>query len=168
MLQILLAETNKYKNDIRELFFENLSATNLLIEREFNIKYDVDAFLAQDLANLGQFSPPTGRFLLAEIAGAIAGCAALRELDANTGEVKRMYVRSPFRRQGIGRALLYAIIDQAQQIGYTKLRLDAAPFAQAAQQLYASAGFVAIAPYPESEIPQEYHQVWKFMELIIK
>lgn len=153
MLQILLTETNKHQNDIRKLFFENLSATNLLIEREFNIKYDVDAFLAQ-WANLGQFSPPTGRFLLAEITGVIAGCVALRKLDANTGEVKRMYVRSPFRRQGIGRALLYAIIDQAQQIGYTKLRLDSAPFAQAAQQLYASAGFVAIAPYPESEIPQ--------------
>lgn len=167
MLRIIPIE-DEHRNYIRELFFENLSATNLRVEREFNINYDVDAFLAQDLANLGQFSPPTGRLLLAEFEGKIAGCAGLRKLDANISEVKRMYVRPQFRGQGIGRALLYAIIDQAQQVGYTKLRLDAAPFAQAAQRLYACAGFVEIAPYPESEIPQDYHQAWKFMELIIK
>lgn len=168
MLQILQAETDEHQSYIRDLFFENLSATNSLVNREFNIDYDVDAFLAQDLANIAQFSPPTGRLLLAEIEGKIVGCAGLRRINVNIGEVKRMYVRREFRCQGIGRALLDAIIKAAQQIGYTKLRLDSAPFAQAAQQLYTSAGFVNIVPYSESEIPEEYHHAWKFMELKIQ
>jgi hypothetical protein len=35
---------------------------------------------------------------------------------------------------------------------------------KAAHALYRSAGFQKIEPYPESEIPPEFHQHWVFME----
>jgi ribosomal protein S18 acetylase RimI-like enzyme len=86
----------------------------------------------------------------------------------NVGEIKRMYVKPEFRRKGIGKYLLETILNEARQIGYSKIRLETAPFSQTAQLLYRSFGFQDIEPYPEGEIPPEYYPSWFFMELILK
>jgi N-acetylglutamate synthase-like GNAT family acetyltransferase len=124
--------------------------------------------LEHNMAILHQFAPPTGRLLLAESEGKIAGCAGLRKIEEDVDEVKRMYVRPEYRRRGIGRSLLQGIIHEACQIGYSKLRLDSAPFAKEAQALYYSVGFQKIEPYPESEIPEKYHSRWVFMGMVLK
>lgn len=95
------------------------------------------------------------------------GCVGLKPLNVQIGEVKRFYVRSAYRRQGIGRALLTALIKEAQEARYIKLRLDHAPWARSAQYLYRSIGFQEIEPYSESEIPEQYHQQWYFLELAL-
>lgn len=167
MLRIIQFDSEKYISHVQKLFCENLSLTNLKIVSEFNINIDVNAMLEHNMATLHQFAPPTGSLLLAEFEGKIAGCAGLRKIGEGVGEVKRMYVRPEYRRRGIGRSLLLAIINEACQIGYFKLRLDAAPFAKEAHALYYSVGFQNTEPYPESEIPQKYHPRWVFMELVI-
>ena len=106
--------------------------------------------------------------MLGESETKIAGCACLRKIGEDIGEIKRMYVKPEFRRKGIGRSLLQAIIHEAWQIGYSKIRLDTAPFAKEAQALYRSLGFQEIEPYPESEIPETYRPSWVFMELVMK
>lgn len=168
MLKIIQVKTNEQKRHIRELFWEYLNSANLMFSREFDISFDVNAFLEQDMAKLQQFAPPQGRLLLGEYETKIAGCACLRKIGDDVGEIKRMYVRPEFRRKGIGRSLLQAIIHEARQIGYLKIRLDTAPFAKEAQALYRSLGFQEIEPYPESEIPEKYRPSWVFMELLIK
>ncbi|BAY42755.1 GCN5-related N-acetyltransferase [Scytonema sp. HK-05] len=168
MLKIQQVETDEHRCHVRELFWENLSSTNLMIIHEFGISSDVSAILEQDMAKLQQFAPPQGRLLLGEYETKIAGCACLRKIGEDVGEIKRMYVRPEFRRKGIGRSLLQAIIHEAKQIGYSKIRLDTAPFAKAAQALYRSLGFQEIEPYPESEIPEKFRPSWVFMELVIK
>ena len=80
------------------------------------------------------------------------------------GEIKRMYVRPQFRGKGIGRASLEALVDEARESGYPKVRLDSARFMKAAQSLYRSAGFREVEPYPESEIPPDLQENWIFME----
>ena len=165
MLKIIQA-TEEHISNVRELFQQNFSSTNLMISREFNIDFDVNAFLEQEMAKIKQFYPPSGQLLLAEYE-VIIGCACLRKIGENVGEVKRMYVRPEYRRKGIGRSLLQAIITEARQIGYSKIRLDSAPFAKSAQALYYSTGFRNIEPYSESEIPKEYHSRWVFMELVL-
>ena len=165
MLKIIQA-TEEHISNVRELFQENFSSTNLMISREFNISLDVNASLEQDIATIQRFFPPSGCLLLAEYEE-IVGCACLRKIGKNVGEIKRMYVRPKYRRKGIGRCLLQAIITEARQIGYSKIRLDSAPFAKSAQSLYYSTGFQNIEPYPESEIPKEYHSRWVFMELVL-
>jgi len=90
--------------------------------------------------------------------------ACLKALEGDIGEIKRMYVRPEYRGQGIGRALLEQLFDEALDIGYVKLRLDSALFMKEAHQLYRAMGFKATAPYPGSEILPEYHSFWVFME----
>ncbi len=166
-LKIIQVETDEQKHHVKELFWENLSSTHLMFVREFNISFDVNAMLERDMAKLQQFAPPSGRLLLGECEGKIAGCAGLRKIGENVGEIKRMYVRREYRRKGIGRSLVKAIINESHQIGYLNLRLDSAPFAKEAHALYRSLGFHKREPYAESDIPQKYHCRWVFMEMAL-
>ena len=87
---------------------------------------------SEELATLpGKYTPPRGTLLLAFCGGAIAGCGALRSLDENVCEMKRLYVRPEFRCQGIGRIIAERLIGEAKRIGYALMRLDTIPEADA-------------------------------------
>ncbi|HSS45183.1 MAG TPA: GNAT family N-acetyltransferase [Thermoanaerobaculia bacterium] len=102
----------------------------------------------QELARLpGDYAPPSGRLLLASSDHEIAGCVALRKIEEDVCEMKRLYVRNAFRGQGVGRKLAEAILGEARRIGYRKMRLDTMPSMRAAIPLYRSLGFSEIAPY---------------------
>lgn len=106
----------------------------------------------QELAGLpGDYGQPRGALLLALIEGQVAGCCALRPLDTvdypNAAEMKRLYVRKPFRRFGLGRQLAEAILDAARAAGYHSVLLDTLDDMEAARQLYAELGFEEIPPY---------------------
>jgi ribosomal protein S18 acetylase RimI-like enzyme len=91
--------------------------------------------------------------ILAEVDGIAQGCVALRRLDAQTAEVKRLYVRPGHRGQGIGRALADAAIEAARRQGHRRLVLDSLPTMQAAIALYRLLGFretTAYLPEPTS------------------
>ena len=105
-----------------------------------------------ELANLpGEYAPPTGHLLLAFVDGALAGCGGFRPLPdadaANACEMKRLFVRPAFRRFGLGRALAEALIDEARRAGYSTMLLDTLDEMESARELYASIGFVEVAPY---------------------
>ena len=107
----------------------------------FQVSFEVEAIVERDMNELYKLSPPRGRLLLAQTKDQIAGLGGLRESAQDIGEIKRMYVRPNFRGRGIGRMLLEALIEQARQIGYGKIRLDVGPYATSAQKLYRAAGF---------------------------
>lgn len=166
MLNVIQGDIKEHESMIIKLFDEYLNWTNLMFYQEFGIRFEVHAFLEKDMAQLQQFAPPDGRLLLGEYdESKIAGCACLRKIGESVGEIKRMYVRPDFRRKGIGRCLLQTIIQEAQEIGFLKLRLDTALYAKEAQALYRHLGFQNTAPYAESEIPEKYRPYWVFMEL---
>ena len=108
----------------------------------------------QELANLpGDYAPPDGRLLLAECDGQLAGCVALHKLEDSICEMKRLYLRSQFRGQGLGRALADRIITEARQMGYERMRLDTVePVMKDAVRMYRSIGFREIAPYRSNPI----------------
>ena len=105
-----------------------------------------------ELAGLpGEYAAPGGHLLLAFVDGALAGCAGLRRIAdvdyANACEMKRLYVRSAFRRFGLGRLLAQRLMDEARGIGYSAMLLDTLDDMESARGLYGTLGFEEIAPY---------------------
>ena len=94
----------------------------------------------------------------------LVGMGGLRELTPETGEIKRMYVLPAHRKKGFGKEILHHLIQQAQELGFSRLILDTGISLTAALNLYSSTGFSEIEEYPESEIPEEFRPYWLFLE----
>jgi GNAT superfamily N-acetyltransferase len=112
---------------------------------------------AAELADLpGQYAEPRGALLMALVNEELAGCCALRPLDAadysNACEMKRLYVRQAFRRSGVGRQLVEAILDCALRAGYACVLLDTLDDMESARALYQDLGFQEIPPYYHSPL----------------
>jgi putative acetyltransferase len=108
----------------------------------------------QELAGLpGHYAPPEGRLLLAEYEGLLAGCVALHKWESGICEMKRLYLRPAFRGKGFGRGLASAIIAEARNIGYQRMRLDTIePIMKDAVEMYRKLGFREIEPYRTNPI----------------
>jgi ribosomal protein S18 acetylase RimI-like enzyme len=107
-----------------------------------------------EFANLpGSYAAPHGRLLLARDAGHVVGCAALRQVDSSTCEMKRVYVRPQARGHSLGRQLAERLLHEAREAGYQRICLDVLPEFTAAQQLYRSLGFIPTEPVSFNPIP---------------
>ncbi|MDQ6801951.1 MAG: GNAT family N-acetyltransferase [Acidobacteriota bacterium] len=90
-----------------------------------------------------------GEFMVAYRDGVPVACGAVRLLDANSAELKRMYVTPAARGQGVGRAILGALEAEARRIGARRLLLETGIRQTAAVRLYERSGFYHIEPYGE-------------------
>src|SRR5581483_5830737 len=91
----------------------------------------------REIAELpGAYAPPRGALLVARAGAELAGCVALRPLDGDTCEMKRLFVPATARGLGLGERLARAIVDEARRLGYRRMRLDTLPTMGAAQSLY--------------------------------
>jgi len=150
---------------IEELFREYLVWANSRANSEFGVGFNVNNVFNQDFNKLDKVTLPGGCLLLAKYELNIFVWVGLRKIDEESGEIKRMYVRPEYQRKVMERRLLEALIEEARCIGYSKIKLDSAPFAREARAFYQKMGFRDIDPYPESEAPREYYSQWAFMEI---
>src|SRR5689334_6287498 len=104
----------------------------------------------------GEFDPPTGVFLVAEVDGVPAGSAAWRLLGDGRAEMKRVYVEPAFRRRGLARVLVDALEADAAAAGVRSLELNTGPEQPEAIALYAALGYTPVpgfgvyAGYPDA------------------
>lgn len=133
-----------------------------MLFREYAMSPGVEVCLhdfEREIASLpGSYGRPTGRLLLAlhhDLAGndEPIGCVGLRNLEKQTCEMKRLYVRAGFREEGVGRALVENLIEDARAMDYKALRLDTLPIMLEAQRLYRRLGFVEIPAYLKNPTP---------------
>jgi putative acetyltransferase len=130
---------------VRDLFREYAA--------ELGINLNFQGF-EDELADLpGCYEAPFGCILLAYDGEALAGCVALRPLEDDTAEIKRMYVRPAHRRKGMAAALATSVLQVAFGGGYRRVRLDTLRSMTPARALYESFGFREIAPYYHNPIP---------------
>lgn len=128
----------------RELFLE--------YEQSIGVSLCFQGFGREVSTLPGDYAPPRGRLWIAEVHGAIAGCAALRPLGERDAEMKRLYVRPQFRGTRLGLALAELVIETARGLGYATLKLDTLPSMTEAQRLYTRLGFVDTAPYNDNPV----------------
>ena len=136
---------------IRELFTEY---TEMLVEgdpafAEYLTIQNYDKEI-EDLSY--KYGMPQGRLYLAYQNNDVVGCIALRMLDAENCEMKRLYVRPQFRGKHYGRILCEKIISDANEIGYRHMLLDTLPFLKTAIAMYRDIGFYEIPQYNDSPL----------------
>ena len=132
--------------------------------REDNLSSQaVQALLIEHQSDMASQSPPESNHTLDRDAliqpgitfwcaweeDALMGCGALKALGNNEAEIKSMRTSTDHRRKGVGEALLVHIIEQAKQLGYTRINLETG--AQAAFKpaigLYEKFGFTYCGPF---------------------
>ena len=72
---------------------------------------------------------------------------AWKRVDDKTAEIKRIYVRPAYRRQGVASALIPALEDSAAESGFAQFILETARNTDASHQLYLSLGYQIIDYY---------------------
>ncbi len=156
MIEILQAETREQIEETRKLFRE--------YEKWLGLDLCFQGF-EEELKNLpAKYAMPDGRLFLALVNDETAGCIAMRKLEKDVCEMKRLFVRNEFRSLGLGKLLIEKLIEEACLIGYEKMRLDTLPDKMAkAVKLYKSYGFAEISPYYENPYKETL-----FLELNLK
>ncbi|MEO8702574.1 MAG: GNAT family N-acetyltransferase [Kofleriaceae bacterium] len=92
--------------------------------------------------------------VLAELAGAAAGCGAMKRFDDRSIELKRMFVAPDHRRAGVGRAVVAALEAWARELGHARVVLETGTLQHEAIGLYERLGFVRIPAFgPYVDLP---------------
>jgi GNAT superfamily N-acetyltransferase len=132
------------------------------IERYFRIEPPDEAVLSDPQSAI---LVPGGRIFFAERDGVAIGCCALLFVHEGDYEVAKMAVAPAAQEQGIGRALLTAVIRAARAAGIRRLSLETNRVLTPAIRLYESCGFRHI---PHERVhPSPYARCDVAMELLL-
>ncbi len=99
---------------------------------------------------------PAGAFLVMRIDGAVVGCGGVQGLDADTGEIKRMWIHADWRGRGLGRRMLARLEELAVSLGRTRVVLDTNASLTEAIAMYERAGYEAIERYNDNPYAQRW------------
>lgn len=101
--------------------------------------------------DLTALEAPDIAFFTAWRAGELLGCAALRHLDASSGEIKSMRTAAAHQRTGVASRLLEHLLMLARSRGYRRLSLEtgSGEAFEPALALYRRYGFENGGPFGE-------------------
>jgi putative acetyltransferase len=123
----------------------------------------IRALIARHLSGMQESSPPESvhaldvdrlrhpqiTFWSAWAGEQLAGCGALKQLDAARGELKSMRVADDFLGRGVGKAMLTHLMGEARARGFRSLWLEtgSSPAFVPALRMYEAAGFERCGPF---------------------
>jgi putative acetyltransferase len=99
------------------------------------------------LLDLDELAEPEVTFLVGRINGQAVACGAYVTFAATTAELKRMWVATHHRGQGLGRRMLEALEADARERGIKRLKLETGIHQEEAIGLYRAMGYVTIRPF---------------------
>ena len=102
-----------------------------------------------EISDLKKMYGNKGGIILYQTEGQFVACVAIRKMNDEIAELKRMYVKPAFQKQGLGNMLLEKAFLLAKELDYTLLRLDTLDHMLPAIALYKKYDFY--------EIPAYYH-----------
>ena len=135
--------------------------------------------LREHMEDMAEHSPPESVHALDEEAlrgpditfwtgwqeGALAGCGALKELDARHGEIKSMRTARAHLRKGVAAGILDHIIQEAQRRSYRRLSLETGSMDafEPARALYEAYGFEYCGPF--ADYREDHNSVFMTLRL---
>ena len=132
-------------NEADELLAMSTAYMESLYPAESNHLVDYSELYADNAIFLGAF-----------LAGKAVGCVAVifYQHDCEYGEIKRLFVLPEHRDLKLGRTLMAAIEEAAQEAGKHIMRLETGIYQPASNHLYASLGYVERGPYGDYQEDQ--------------
>ena len=109
------------------------------------------------------YESPDGAYLIAYVDDEAAGTVALKRLENDVCEMKRLFVIPKYQGIGLGRLLAEHIINEGKGLGYSRMRLDNSRSVMAkAVSIYKLMGFYEIESYNQNFVPDAM-----FMEKVL-
>jgi putative acetyltransferase len=139
MIEILIANSDSDYATAGILFKEYAAWLN--IDLGFQ-KFDEELLQLKEM-----YSFPNGAILLSKNENIFTGCVAVRKKENGIAELKRMFIKTEYRKEGAGALLLEKALEIATELDYKKIRLDTLDTMTPAINLYKKYGFYEIEPY---------------------
>lgn len=137
-------------DEVKKLFQE-------YVTKEIVLKLGVDLefqHFEEELENLqNKYPKETGGLYLIYWHEEIAGCIAFHKMDQESCEIKRLYVREPYRGHKLGEKAMSYVLKEARKKGYRFACFDTLPTMTNAIALYHKMGFVETGPYYHNPVP---------------
>lgn len=109
------------------------------------------ALALDEVDEVDGFYPPRGAFMVArDDTGRVIGCGAVRPLDDDIAEIKRMWIHPASRGRGLGSELLDRLEGFCRGGGYRAVRLDTNRSLVAAIGLYVTRGYESVPRYNQN------------------
>ncbi|MEO8665280.1 MAG: GNAT family N-acetyltransferase [Ignavibacteria bacterium] len=85
--------------------------------------------------------------VVAYVDDTLAGCGAIKKYSEDTAEIKRMYVRPLYRRNGIAKSILKELENWSNELQHSQCILETAKKLTNAVGLYQNSGYKIIPNY---------------------
>jgi drug/metabolite transporter (DMT)-like permease/GNAT superfamily N-acetyltransferase len=141
VMSVVVATTLEQRASVRELVLETMANMSRHLEIPMST-FD------EEISNFDAwYGEGRGRALLATVDGAAVAGVVFREFTERDAEMRRLYVRPAFRRKGLARALVRAVVEEAASLGFGRVVLITSDEFEGAPDLYTSEGFAVVEPY---------------------
>ncbi len=127
---------------------QNAEAQQLIrqLDHELRLRYPGNTGHPLDLS---QITAPNGLFLVGYLNGQPVACGAVRQIEPQVGELKRVFVAAPARRLGVAKLMINRLEQESLRFGFKILRLETGRRQPEALNLYRRLGYVDIPQFGE-------------------